>query len=85
MIEPISVCELEAGSPRYQVPRFQAIAPMRSAKTIANPALEPDLQDQFDRQQRDDAVGDGAARGHDPRKLKTPDQTTARCAGSECV
>ena len=35
MIEPISVCELEAGRPRYQVPRFQTIAAMSSAKTMA--------------------------------------------------
>ena len=41
MIEPISVCELEAGSPRYQVPRFQMMAPMRSANTIAKPDAEP--------------------------------------------
>ena len=72
MIEPISVCELEAGSPRYQVPRFQMIAPMRSAKTIAKPGARADLQDQLDRQQRDDAVGDGAARGHDPEKVEEP-------------
>ena len=41
MIDPISVCELEAGSPKYQVPRFQMIAPMSSANTIAKPALDP--------------------------------------------
>ena len=38
MIEPISVCELEAGNPTYQVPKFQTIAEISSAKTIANPA-----------------------------------------------
>lgn len=32
-IEPISVCELDAGSPRYQVPKFQIIAAMRSEST----------------------------------------------------
>ena len=41
MIEPISVCELEAGRPRYQVPRFQMIAAISSANTIANPAELP--------------------------------------------
>ena len=49
MIEPISVCELDAGSPKAQVPRFQMIAAIRSAKTIAKPALLPTLQDQLDR------------------------------------
>ena len=34
-IEPISVCELEAGMPSHQVPRFQMIAAMSSANTIA--------------------------------------------------
>src|SRR5215469_4711038 len=41
MIDPISVCELEAGRPRYQVPRFQMIAAINSANTIANPAELP--------------------------------------------
>ena len=41
MIEPISVCELEAGRPRYQVPRFQMIAAISSANTMAKPALLP--------------------------------------------
>src|SRR4051812_13372203 len=31
---PISACELDDGSPKYQVARFQAIAPIRPAKTI---------------------------------------------------
>ena len=34
-IEPIRVCELEAGMPSHQVPRFQMIAAMSSANTIA--------------------------------------------------
>jgi hypothetical protein len=41
MMEPIRVCELEAGSPKYQVPRFQMMAEISSANTIANPAPEP--------------------------------------------
>src|ERR671930_2460214 len=31
---PISSCELDDGSPKYHVARFQAIAPMRPANTI---------------------------------------------------
>jgi hypothetical protein len=41
MIDPISVWELEAGRPKYQVPRFQMIAAIKRAKTIAKPALLP--------------------------------------------
>ena len=36
-IEPISVCELEAGMPKYQVPRFQAMAAASMANTMASP------------------------------------------------
>ena len=32
-MEPIKVCELEAGKPKYQVPRFQIIADSSSEKT----------------------------------------------------
>ena len=41
MIEPISVCELEAGRPRYHVPTFQRMAETSSAKIMAKPAPEP--------------------------------------------
>ena len=85
MIEPIRVCELEAGRPRYQVPRFQMMAAISSANTMAKPALRADLQDQFDRQQRDDAEGDRARGESTPRKLKKPDHITANSAGSEWV
>src|ERR1051325_2203196 len=40
-MDPTSVCELDAGRPRYHVPRFQMIADTSSANTIANPAEEP--------------------------------------------
>ncbi|MCY1353850.1 hypothetical protein D9M69_402040 [compost metagenome] len=36
-IAPIRVCELDAGMPKYQVPRFQAMAAASSEKTIARP------------------------------------------------
>ena len=36
-IEPIRVCELDAGSPMYQVPKFQMIAAMRSESTTVIP------------------------------------------------
>lgn len=39
-IEPMSVCELEAGMPRNQVPRFQAMAAVKSENTMASPRPE---------------------------------------------
>ena len=41
MMEPTMVCELEAGRPIHQVPRFQMMAAMRRAKTMEKP--EPEL------------------------------------------
>ncbi len=40
MMEPTMVCELEAGRPNHQVLRFQMMAAMSSAKTMAKPAPE---------------------------------------------
>src|SRR6266496_5846183 len=36
---PISACEDDEGSPKYQVTRFHVIAPTKPAKTITNPWL----------------------------------------------
>jgi hypothetical protein len=41
MIEPMRVCEEEAGSPSAHVPRFQMMAAISNANTIAKPAPEP--------------------------------------------
>ena len=41
MIEPIRVWDEEAGSPSHQVPRFQMIAAISSANTMAKPAPLP--------------------------------------------
>jgi hypothetical protein len=38
MIEPIMVCELEAGRPLHQVARFQRMAATSRAKTMEKPA-----------------------------------------------
>ncbi len=40
MMEPTMVWELEAGRPNHQVPRFQRMAAMSRAKTMAKPAPE---------------------------------------------
>ena len=36
---PISACEEDEGSPKYQVIRFQVIAPSRPASTITRPCV----------------------------------------------
>ncbi len=41
MMEPTSVCELDAGRPNHHVPRFHRMAATSSAKTMENP--EPEL------------------------------------------
>ena len=61
------------------------MAAINSAKTIAKPALAADLQDQFHRQQRDDAEGNSARREQHPEQVEHPDQTTAKFAGSALV
>ena len=65
MIEPMRVCELDDGRPNHQVPRFQMMAAMSSAKTIAKPGAAADLEDELDRQQRDDPEGHRARRDED--------------------
>ena len=73
MIEPISVCELETGRPMYQVPRFQMIAAISSANTMAKPALDADLQDQSTGSSETMLNATGAAGEPTPRKLKQPE------------
>ncbi len=41
MMEPTSVCELDAGKPKYHVPTFHMMAEISSEKTMAKPALDP--------------------------------------------
>ena len=85
MIEPISVWELEAGRPRYQVPTFQTMAAIRSANTIANPALLPTCR--INSTGSSDTMPKATAplESRTPRKLNRPDHTTAMFAGSERV
>src|SRR5580704_10211378 len=85
MIEPISVCELDAGSPKAQVPRFQMIAAIRSAKTIAKPALLPTCR--ISSTGRSEMIPKATAPedASTPAKLNIPDQTTAKFAGSDRV
>ncbi len=84
-IEPISVCELEAGRPRYQVPRFHRIAAINRAKTIARPALEPTCRISSTGSSEMMPKATAPLAVSTPRKLKKPDQMTASSAGIECV
>ena len=85
MIEPISVCELDAGRPRYQVPMFQMIAAISSANTIENPASDPTCRisstGSSDRMPNATAPEETST----PMKFHVPDHTTAKWGGSECV
>ena len=85
MIEPIRVCELDAGKPNAQVPRFQMIAAISSANTMAKPALLPTckINSTGSSEMMPKATAPDDART--PRRLNVPDQTTAKLAGSERV
>ena len=85
MIEPIRVCELEAGRPKYQVPRFQMIAAISSANTIAKPALLPTCRISSTGSSETMPKATAPEESSTPRKLKKPDHTTANSAGSEWV
>ena len=85
MIEPISVCDDEAGSPSHQVPRFQMIAAISSANTIAKPAPEPTCRISSTGSSEMMPKATAPLESSTPRKLKKPDQTTAKFGGSECV
>jgi hypothetical protein len=84
-IEPIKVCELEAGRPRYQVPTFQTIADRSRANTMAIPASV--------RTCRTSSIGSRATMAKatapvdraTPMKFHRPDHTTAWVGVSECV
>ena len=77
MTEPISVWELDAGRPKYQVPRFQIIAATSSAKTIANPALLPTCRISSTGNSEMMLKATKPDETITPRKFQKPDQTTA--------
>jgi hypothetical protein len=77
MIEPINVCELEAGKPSHQVPRFHTIAEMSSENTIANPAADPTFK--TNSTGNNDTIPKATAPVDviTPAKFQNPDHTTA--------
>jgi hypothetical protein len=76
-MDPMSVWELEAGKPRNHVPRFQMIAPMSSANTIAKPALDPTLRMSSTGRSATMAYATAPLDASTPRKLNKPDHRTA--------
>ena len=78
MIEPIRYAKNSPAMPSAQVPRFQTIAAISSEKTMAYPGAAADLQNQLDRQQRNDTVNATAPVDvSTPIRFQVPDQTTA--------
>src|SRR3984957_20536628 len=81
MIDPIKVCELDAGRPKYQVPTFQMMAAINSANTMAKPALLPTCRisstGSSDTMPKATAPDDIKT----PNRLNMPDHTTATLAG----
>src|SRR3984885_12727128 len=71
--DPISVWELEAGRPKDHVPRFQMIAAINSANTIAKPALLPTCR--INSTGNSDTMPKATAPDEDrtPRRVETPD------------
>src|SRR5215469_16032759 len=85
MIEPTSVCEEEFGRPKYQVPRFQRMAAISSANTIANPAWLPTCKINSTGNSDTMLKATAPLENSTPRKLKKPDHTTATFGASEWV
>src|ERR1700729_742355 len=76
-MEPIRVCELDAGRPKYHVPRFQIIAEIRSEKTIAKPADDPTLITSSTGRSATIPNATAPDEASTPVRFQRPDQTTA--------
>ena len=76
-IEPISVCELEAGRPNHQVPKFHRMAESSSAKIMAKPASEPTCRISSTGSSATMPKATAPEDRRTPRKFQHPDQTTA--------
>ena len=81
MIEPIKVCELEAGNPRYQVPRFQTMAEINREKTMAKPAAEPTFMTSSTGSKLRMPKATAPVEISTPIKFQMPDQITATHGG----
>src|ERR1700689_5353719 len=77
--DPIMVCELDDGSPKYQVPRFQMIAAARSANPRAKPAPPPTCKISSTGSNEMIPKATAPVDTRTPMKFHIPDQTTAIC------
>src|SRR5271165_5796415 len=77
IMAPISVCELEAGRPKYQVPRFHRIAESSNANTMANPAPEPTLSTSSTGSSASTPNATAPLDVNTPIRFQQPDHTTA--------
>ena len=73
----MSVCELEAGKPRYHVPRFHTMAETRREKTMANPADDPMLMTSSTGSSATMPKATAPEEVRTPMRFQIPDQTTA--------
>ena len=85
MIEPIRVWELEAGKPKAQVPKFQRMAAINRANTMAKPALLPTCKINSTGSSEMMPKATAPEDVSTPSRLNRPDQTTAKFAGSARV
>src|SRR5271157_907496 len=85
MMEPTRVCELDAGMPRYQVPRFQMMAASSSENTMANPAPEPTLSTSSTGRRDTMLYATAPLDKSTPVRLRIPDKTTAKLGFKEWV
>ena len=76
-MEPIRVWELDAGMPKYQVPRFQTMAENSRENTMIRPWVESMPKQQIDGQQVNDGIGHPNPPSMTPAKLNRPEATTA--------
>src|SRR6202451_1229037 len=85
MIDPIRVCELDAGRPKYQVPTFQMIAAIKSANTMAKPAPLPTWRINSTGSSEMMPKATAPDDHNTPRRFHMPDHTTAIFAGRDRV
>ena len=83
--DPIRVCELDAGRPRYHVPMFQIIAAISRAKTMAKPAPLPTCRISSTGSSETMPKATAPEDSSTPNRLNRPDHTTAILAGIERV
>ena len=79
IMAPISVWELDAGRPKYQVPRFQIIAASNMENTMARPCDDPILSSRSVGSICTMAYATLRPPSKTPKKLNTAAMTTANC------